>query len=326
MHKTGSTAIQRSLVAASGRDFIYPQLGGETFKPHHGDALVRLFCKRAPQLAEMYQCTGKKFDPGDHDEAMIEQAANEAGRRPVILSSEGAYVFFSKEDLLAFKSFADQLFDESRIVAYIRDPHTFISSALQSSIKSSHLSKVFAPSYKPYRLFEKFDQVFGQEKVQLFPYHRDSFPGRDVVWHFCANQGLWSRCSGETNVSLSRPAVSALFRLNRAVGSDPDEVMMRALRKAKKAIVYDFPHREWPKFRLSPEVTRPLIEANAEDLYWIEKRLGCSLRADQVPQDSDVRSEADLLEIDGHAKSQLWQIYQTLPNRAFRLLRRALKD
>ena len=40
MNKTGSTAIQSSLAAASGAGYVYPRLGEPPYKPHHEDGWV----------------------------------------------------------------------------------------------------------------------------------------------------------------------------------------------------------------------------------------------------------------------------------------------
>lgn len=319
MHKAGSSAIQTSLAAASGNDFIYPQLGEPPFKPHHTDALVQLFSGISRTIAEQYRFAGKVLRPSSNDEERIRQAAADAGDGTVILSSEGVYSYLSIDEVAALQRFAERLFDDVRIVAYIRDPFAFISASFQSSVRSHRLSE-FTPVYKPYRLFKKFDDVFGRDKVDLWKYDRNDFPNGDVVQHFCASLGLEPLASADANVTLSRPAISAIYRLNRAIGVDNDDTGLRDLQRARKAIIRQFPHQDWPKFRLSPKVIAPLVQKNAEDMDWIEERLGCSLRAQQEPQDNDVGSETDLLQIDPRAFAQLLALNETLPARTRRLL------
>jgi hypothetical protein len=257
----------------------------------------------------------------DKDEERIRQAAADAGCGTVILSSEGAYSYLSLDDVAALKRFTGQLFDDVKVVAYVRGPLGFISSSFQAWIAAHRLS-TFTPRYKGYRGFENFDRVFGRENVHLWKYDRASFPGGDVVQHFCASLGLRPLSSPEVNAALSRPAASAIYRLNREARTDDCGSGLRALQRARKVIIRQFPHQDWPKFRLSPALIQPLIDANEDDLNWIEKRLGCSLRDDHSPHPDDVTSEADLLKIDPRAIASLVALAEGLP----RYPRSVLKD
>ena len=323
MHKAGSSAIQSSLVGATGDDFVYPRLGAMPPKRSHTDALVNLFSSKQREVAARYEFAGKRFTPGEADEQKIRQAAHDAGDRTVILSSEGAFTFLDKGDAAALKRFAEQLFEDVRVIAYVRDPFTLTSARFANRVRSHRLSE-FTPTYKRYRPFENFDDVFGRDRVSLFEFNRTRFPNGDVVQHFCQTLGLKPVASTEVNVSPSRPAIAAIFRMNRAIAGSDERDALRGLQRARKAIVRQFPHRDWPAFRLSPDVVRPLVEENAEDLRWIEDRLGAALRPEVDHRDGDVSSEADLLEIDPRAKAKLAAIGQGLPPFSRALLERAL--
>lgn len=332
MVKTGSSAIQASLAAGSGGDFIYPKLGGVSlksqgdapFKRHHTDSLIELFSSKRERFTKKRGSFGKAVYTSDSDEESIRQAAAEAGDRSVILSSEALYSYLKRPDVEALRSFAQELFDDVRVVAYVREPFSLISGSFWTRIKGSRLSR-FEPVYRRYRQLKKFDTLFGRDKVSLWNYDRTTFPEGNVVRHFCANLGLQPvRSLNAKNVTLSRPAVSAIYRLNRAVREQPEA--LAAHKSARIAIANGFPHADWPKFRLSPNLLAPLIEAEAEDINWIEKRLGCSLRSQGEPRDTDVTSEADLLAIDPRALKTLAAIGETLPGDARDLLRRALAD
>ena len=332
MIKTGSSSIQASLSAASGNGFIYPELGGVSFKGksetpskrNHSDALVNLFSSKSETYAAKRSRLGKGNFRSGSDEEALRQAAADAGDGCVVLSSEALYSHWKDDDVLAFGRFAGELFDDIKVFSYIREPFSLMSGKFSTRVKAARLAK-FKPAYTRYRMLEKFDVGFGRENVRLWKYDRESFPDGDVVQHFCASVGLPPVPSlSQKNITLSRPAVSALYRLNRAVGEEPDE--LEAHKTARMAIRRRFPHRDWPKFRLSPSVMAPIIEENADDIEWIEERLGSSLREQPDPQDTDVSSEADLLEIDPAALEALAALGESLPPSARSLLDKALGD
>lgn len=324
MVKTGSSAIQASLGAARDRNFIYPQLGVEPFKRAHTDSLVQMFSSKRRRFTNKRSVFGKALNVSESDKDRIREAAAAVGNGTVILSSEGIDSYLTLDDVVRFKSFAEQLFDAVTVAAYVREPFSLVSASMWTRIKGSRLSR-FDPTYRSYRRFEKYDQVFGAENVRLWKYDRSSFPGGDVVQHFCDSLGLDSVDSAKgKNPTPSRPAVSAIYRLNRVIADVEDYV--GAGKRARTAITEHFRGQNWPKFRLSPDVVTPLIEANRDDIEWIEKRLGSPIRAKQEPEDSDIRSEADLLHIDPQAIAQLAALSGTLPADERRLVTQALAD
>lgn len=322
MNKTGSTAIQSSLASGTGNGFLYPALGEPPYKPHHEDALDQIFSVERLQ----------RTPPGSEESARlsaisaagkdkIRKAAADAGSLPVILSSEGAYRYLTIDDVAGVRRFLEPLFDEVQLVAYVREPFGFISAGFHNWIKGHGLAN-FTLKYQPYRRFEKFDRVFGRDTVRLWKYDRKSFPDADVVAHFCTSLGLPRLQSAPVNVTLCRPAVSAIFRLNRLAADSGGD--LPGLRAARKAIIRNFPHRDWPKFRLSPEVIAPVVDQHADDLGWIEERMGYSIRDDYPAQDGDVTSEADLLHIDRSALERLVEFAGSLAPEPKDLLLRAL--
>jgi hypothetical protein len=322
MQKTGSSAIQSSLAAASGHGFVYPILGDGRFKPpKHTEALIQLFSSNSAEIAEQFERAGKPM-VASNDEERIRKAAADAGDGTVILSSEGATSYLGRQDLESLRRFAEELFDDLQVVAYIREPFESVSANFQTRIKGRRLAE-FTPRYKPLRpRFEMWDEIFGRDRVHLWKYDRASFPNGDVVEDFCARLGLPKLTSADSNVTLSRPAVSALYRLNRAVHKDPEALPLH--QEVRKAIIRDFPHRNWPKFRLSPDVVTPILRKHRKDIEWLEQRVGNSLTSEQQPRNGDVRSEKDLLHIDEAALAIFERVAEELPDRAKQVLDRAL--
>ena len=324
MNKTGSTAIQSSLAAAEGKSFLYPALGEPPYKPHHEDAVDQIFSNERLLKSQMNSEEKTNLAAiAERSKQKIRDAAD-CGDLPVVLSSEGAYRYLTLDDVKGLRQFVEPLFDDIQLVAYVREPFGFISAAFHNWIKGHGLAR-FTLKYQPYRRFAKFDSVFGRETVRLLKYDRSSFPGGDVVAHFCDSVGLPRLESAPVNVTLCRPAVSAIYRLNRlaADGSWPDAI---AARKLRKSVIRQFPHGDWPKFRLSPRAIAPVVERYADDLHWLEERMGCSMRESYPAQDGDVRDETDLLRIAPDAMAALEAFAEGLPEEQRELLRAALSE
>jgi hypothetical protein len=322
MNKTGSTAIQSSLAAGAGTGFLYPALGEPPYKPYHEDALDQIFSTRRLQLRPLKSDQSARLAAIAADgKEKIRQAAADARQLPVILSSEGAFRYLLDEDVAALRRFVEPLFDQVQLIAYVREPFGFISASFHNAIKGHGLA-TFELEYQPYRRFEKFDNVFGRNRVRLWKYDPRSFPDCDVVAHFCASLGLPRVASAAVNVTLCRPAVSAIYRLNRLAAEAGGN--LPGLRAVRKTIKRDFPHQDWPKFRLSPAVIAPLIERHSKDIDWIEERIGCSLRHDYPSLDEDVTSEADLLHIAPDALEGLRAFADIIGGKQGNLLKQAL--
>lgn len=287
-----------------------------------------MFSSKAAELEERKRALGKKFFAPADAGNIFRQAARDAGDGAVVLSSEGIYKTLTEEDLERFKAFADELFDETLIVAYIRAPMSFTTSSVQKQIRAAHRWKLKLdfPSYR--EGFEKFDRVFGRERVKLWPFDRSIFPDGNVVKHFCSELGFAAPPPARpVNSTLSRPAVSAFFRMNHLIRDHDLPERERALKAHKlsiNAVAEHFPHQDWPGFRLAPALFAQLLERNREDISWMEERLGCSLTETYPDHADDIGSAQDLLTIDPAATQQLRELSKSLPSFAGEYLCKAL--
>jgi hypothetical protein len=301
MNKTGSSSIQRSLNQFANDQFVYARLGE---KRNHSLPIYSLFASR-PQ--EHYQHRSASADEiRAHNETIardLDNAVATAGERTLIISGESISTL-PAEDVPSLRDYFDQKFAEVVIVGYVRPPAGFLASAFQQGVKNGRTTK-FDPGrlYRSYReLFEKFDRVFGRERVHLRKFDPAKFPNGCVVQDFCALIGLRfpERSIRRINDSLSRDAVAALYtyvKFGAPYGSEtlrgPEGVRLGSTFKSGK-------------FRFAPDIVRPVLERNAADIEWMEERLGQSLRdALDGPEPTDVRSEADLITPDSNIVAKL---------------------
>lgn len=285
-HKTGSTSIQQTLWQARADGIGLPR----GVKANQSD-LARLLFEEGDRLEQF-----RLSRMGGADRAALDKARHEARTR---LSRDlercRAPVFvFSAEDMTApdfpeeamaraaafFGGFSDRI----EAVAYARPPLAFMTSAYLQRLRELKPAALdFAPEtlWPNYRdRFEKLDTVFGPEAVTLRAFDRATLEGGDVVRDFL---GLIDPALAQTipilrsNDALSLPALSLLYaRLAVETGEDagftPEEtsrlggLVARRLRPLTG-----------PRLVIDPGVLEPVRDAHAEDLAWMEARLGRAL-------------------------------------------------
>lgn len=303
MHKTGSGSIQRSLSGADdlGPNHCFISLGRRS--GNLSDQLVTAFADE-PWHADIHRKRGNgreallKQRPGIRARLMEQAAA--AGERTAVLSAEAVSVF----NELEFGRLVRTLERAARAVSavgYVRAPAERMGSFFQQQLKAGYDTFDPAELYPGYRRLEAFDSVLGREQVSLWKFDPARFPEGDVVRDFCARLGIEIATEDVVrfNEGLSLPAISILFAYRRygpayGVGS-------QAVRE-NRALVEALQDVPGPKFAFHESVIAPVLEANRDDLAWIEDRLGEKLVSKSSGTEG-VSSAEELLAIDPSAVS-----------------------
>ena len=306
MHKTGSSSIQRALRAYDGDAFCYPRIGR---KPSHNWLPTALSATGEHQAKALAQKTAKRLEdrPGAELRLELERIIAQASSKPVIISSEGIYCL-PLETLDALKTFLDRNFSSYEIASYVRPPASFITSVFQQSVRSNHQTRFnVSNAYPRYReRFERFDQLFGRSRVKLWKYEPAMFPDGDIVRDFCSRLSLPAAFAGirRANDAVPREIVKFCFILNRFAKAR--NVRPEQLRQAKRAMLEALRGLSAERFRISPDLLRPLLQARHDDIAWMEDRLSQSLEEDLGgSMDGDIATEADLLRPDPALVSKL---------------------
>jgi hypothetical protein len=220
-----------------------------------------------------------------------------------IAAADGRTLVISGEDigviqatgLARMRELFMKRFDEVVIVGYVRPPGSFMASSFQQRSRRGVRLSV-EQSYRNYqKSFGKFDDVFGRENVQLWKFDPRSFPDGCAVRDFCSRLGVALPRDRivRLNESFSRQAVLALY------------TYYHTSRKAGTMKNWESQQIGWmlsgpgsTKFRFSPDVIEPVLEANREDIEWMEARLGQPLREELKREPGDIASESDLLRPD----------------------------
>jgi len=119
MNKTGSTAIQSSLAAASGAGYVYPRLGEPPYKPHHEDGFDQTFSSERFQRSLLGTDLLRIRDIAAVSKDRIRKAAAEAGDNPVILSSSGEQK--EEEGCLSVPDISEKVIRPSRVIVSAGD-------------------------------------------------------------------------------------------------------------------------------------------------------------------------------------------------------------
>jgi len=296
MHKTGTTSIQDTLAALrSGQGWrcVRTRTSGNMSVPlmwmFHSDPQSILLIQREglpPDAIARYRHRARR---------RLDATLSSTSEQTVVISGEGILRVDApgRADLAAFLR---RHFSQIRVVAYIRPPSSYMSSAFQQRIKGG-TTGTFDPEagWARYRArLEDWDQHFGRENVSFWKYAPERFPGRCVVRDFTSRLGLPvpEEKILRSNDSLSLAGVSILYAYRKhgpAFGVGP------AASGANTEIVRAAQTLAGPKFRFSSRVTGPICARHADDLAWMEERLGETLAETDGQAGTDVSDEADLL-------------------------------
>ena len=285
-HKTGSTSIQQTLWRARSANVGLPRGG----KANQSD-LARLLFEEGDRL-EQFRIT-RMAGTDRAALAKAREAARDRLARDLARCRRSVFVF-SAEDMTApdfpeealhraadfFRGFSDRV----EAVAYVRAPLAFMTSAYLQRLRELKPTALdFAPEtlWPGYRdRFEKLDTVFGTGATTLRAFDRATLEGGDVVRDFLGliDAGLAGRIRVlRSNESLALPALALLYaRLAVETGAKTDftgdEARSLCGLKARRLRPL-----AGPPLVIDAGVLDPVREAHADDLAWMERRLGRTL-------------------------------------------------
>ena len=305
MHKTGSTSIQNSLDGYSDDEFYYASLGESS---NHSLPIFSLFSP-SPEKHHLHRANGrngralKKYI--DDVRLGLKQSIAEANGRTMIISGERVSSL-PIEVLFELRRYFSRYFKRIKIEAYVRPPAAYINSAFQERVKGGGGSMNTKRLYRSYKnIFAKFDEVFGRENVHLSKFNPKAFANECVVTDFCLRLGinLSEDEISTVNESLSLQAIGLLYTYNKFVGDleAPPLIGREAI-----SLINGLNIENKKKFRFSSELLASILEANRNDIAWMERRMADSLH-EGLPnhEQGDVQNESDLLQIDADVIKQL---------------------
>ena len=288
MHKTGSTALQRTL--HKNAEYIKKYgLEYPTFAINHSAPMCSLFHPE-PHRFQLNIIQGidtpekaKRFN--DKTRAQLTTVMQRADSGEVVISGEGMGRL-PIDRVAALKDFVEPHFENIKVVAYLRKPIAYISSAAQEILKrGTTLEQLHSsPPFPGYRTFlEKYFDIFGRENVDVRLYRRDRDKSWDIVQDFLSltqcrinRQNLKSPVMG-VNESLSFPAARIISALNEKYPRIVNGVRNPARAKYAHVLIRQI---KGEKFVLPVSVLLKNEARIREDCAWIKSTTGIDLPFD----------------------------------------------
>lgn len=316
--KTGSTAIQDYLLeyeTGPGYEFLYRGKANSSLwmvQAFKQDMARYSFVPRGKSWREAITGGGKVDLQArvERIRAMARKALAKrvaAVRKPLgILSAENIYSM-NKSEVEDLQDFLSALTPEIDVLVYIRSPKGQIESGFQERLKhgATALEKKYQLNHA--RRLQFFDSAFGRERVHVYKYARDSFPGGDVAAHFMRELGLEHQGghARRANTALSLPATQLLY-VYRKFYPDSDPIDRR--------VVAQLSGLPGERLRFHSSLYARIHSPDSDALRRFEERAGFSIDEDVTAYDEvGIRSEEDLLEIPGSALDWLRQKVGAMP-------------
>lgn len=312
MHKTGTTSLQANLKRiGSTAAWEYICIGG---KLHMNTPFHAMFATNPFHYHWFHK-------QGISPEALAEKGANLRERlaeaistspsETIIMSAE-ALPLVDKAGVQRIKEFLDPLFDEIRVIGYVRPPISYKISIFQEMVKGGRSTLELDKIKLNYRRkFEKFDQVFGRDNVILRKFDPATFANGCTVSDFFATIGLAPperSTIKRANESMTQGACGILYAYRKfgpGYGSGPG-VVAENLQLIKVLTAM-----KGPKFAAARTMAAAGLELETADIRWMETRLGTGL-TESSKGDDGITCENDLLRVSRETLDQFVMRFQRI--------------
>ena len=313
MHKTGTTSLQSALAHHEIQaGWKYIMLQG---RQNMGAGMFAMFSSH-PERYEWFVKRGHTrkwiWEERHRLRDELERTIRDSPEENFIISGESIGLI-DPAGVAEMENFLRPLFDQIRVIGYVRPPIAFKTSYFQQRIKHGPCDIALTKVRLEYRKrFEKFDTVFGKENVNLREFATAEFTKNCVVTDFCEQIGMPpppASAITRVNESLCREACAILYAYRKfgpGYGNGGDAF------KENKLIVAPLLMMEGTRFEMAPSLAIASLAAESDDLAWMENRLGKPILETPGSDDSQIRSEADLLELDASACERFARAFERL--------------
>lgn len=298
MPKTGSTSIQNFLFELNlNPDYKYSSLG----QPNHSGFIYSLFSDNPKEYH--YNLAHKRSDLqvkhfNNETQCKLTQEFTHGDYSKVILSGEDVF-HLSCDELRKMYNFISPFFERIVVVAYVRPPRSFMSSAFQQIVKMHSLSSFSLDDiYHPYENFKNFDHVFGRENVWLRLFHPSFLKNSDIVTDFLNYIGLLDSNSKinltRENQSLSLEATSLLYLYNFVFKNTSLKNIDNVAYINLTELVQNYGNTS---FLLNRRLVKKFLNTKKSEIDYISNRMSLNILQYDSTQEGGVSSHDEIIQI-----------------------------
>jgi hypothetical protein len=298
MHKTGTSSIQDTYFRFQDPGFEYVDWNSG----NHSGLFVLLF-QDVAKLANYhgFAARGPEFIRdlprlrAEWRKRLEEQIAAADGKTLLFSAEAISGPEFSQANHRLAAFFRDRC-DRSDVIGYARPPAGFMASAFQQYLKGGEIGKKPFPHYRA--RFEKIDAAFGRDNVTIRAFSRDRLIGGDVVRDFAETAGIAMPPEDRivrSNESLSLEATALLY-VQRKLGAGFVKGFEGA-HQANNKFIASLAAIGTGKLAFSDAMMAPMLEDIAEDIAWMEARIGHPFSEVSASSPDAISSLDDLVDI-----------------------------
>jgi hypothetical protein len=301
MHKTGSTSIQDTF-------YLHKKIGNVVYLPwseaNHSPWFIQQFDhEEEVENYHSFKARGLNRDlllsRREKEFISIGKFLHESRPQVLLISAEDVSAPLFQRAVEPLRDYCYSIATAVEVIGYVRPPVSFLHSVFQQLLQNAIQADLALRSI-PTRYRQRFETIldcFGKENVRLRKFDRKYLYKQDVVLDFGHEIGLNMEEDKvvRSNESLTLEAISMLY-IQRKYGEGFPGGYDRAQRD-NNAFISTLNKVGNRKLVFSSELVGPFLEANRQDIRWMEDVLGESL-AEKLPEDvAAVREEDDFCRI-----------------------------
>ena len=242
-------------------------------KPNQSLQMMMLFSSNPGLAARRYGMPTKRLDDFTRALRATMIAQFQANQSNFVISGEKLSSTLVADEIETLKTFLSAWFEDIRIIVYIRDPRSYMSSAFQQSAKTTAVLfglEPFVPEY--HRRIGDWIKVFGREKIDAVLYDRKTFDQGSIIHDFARRIGAdVARVSSmQRNESLRAEGLALTYAIRNTIASRKLPLLQWVRLRADLYLTPRFGQRQ---FDFDDHIYERALADQNDDIAWAEQLL-----------------------------------------------------
>ena len=216
-----------------------------------------------------------------------------------IISAEGISSF-NETEFSRMISFIKDYTDSIKVVAYVRDPQSFVKSNFQQGLKQGGTFKSLYNNIKPIeykKIFNKVINVVGKTNLILQEYDRSNFYKKCVVLNFlkmidAPKKLIQQIVVADVNQSISMKSAQLLSIFNEHL-IQLFSNQSREIRKRFRNVIEEICNIEGEAFHLKSSHSNAVVQASRADIEWLNDEFEIFFCTDPIKEETETNYVPD---------------------------------